>query len=116
MMMLSGEWLAPCQARSIRSPPISRVRRSWNVSSFGGLAGSSSRSRRRRVSSCPMRVTFLSNKEDAPAVGGVDEVTDLVADAVGGRDLVDGPLDVVTDGWGCVENDNAIRGRQERRL
>src|SRR6266542_2712810 len=49
MTMLSGEWLAPCQARSMRSPPISSVRRSWNVSSFGGLAGSSSRSSRRRV-------------------------------------------------------------------
>jgi hypothetical protein len=35
MTMLSGEWLGPCQARSIRSPPISRVRLSWNVSSFG---------------------------------------------------------------------------------
>ena len=31
--MLSGEWLAPCQASSMRSPPISRVRRSWKVSS-----------------------------------------------------------------------------------
>jgi hypothetical protein len=40
---------------------------SWNVSSFGGLAGSSSRSSTRRVSSCPMRITFLSNSEDAPA-------------------------------------------------
>src|SRR5438445_643271 len=66
MMMLSGEWLAPCQARSIRSPPISSVRRSSNVSSFGGRAGSSSRSSRRRVSSCPMRATFLSNRNDAP--------------------------------------------------
>jgi hypothetical protein len=66
MMMLSGEWLGPCQARSMRSPPISSVRRSWNVSSFGGLAGSSSRSSSRRVSSCPMRVAFLSNSEAAP--------------------------------------------------
>ena len=45
----------------------SSVRRSWKVSSFGGLAGSSSRSSSRRVSSCPMRATFLSNSDDAPA-------------------------------------------------
>jgi hypothetical protein len=46
---------------------VSRVRRSWSVSSLGGLAGSSSPSRRRRISSCPIRVTFLSKREDAPA-------------------------------------------------
>jgi len=56
--MLSGEWLVPCQASSIRSPPISSVRRSWKVSSGAGLAGSSSRSRSFRVSACPMRATF----------------------------------------------------------
>ena len=64
--MLSGEWFVPCQARSMRSPPISSVRRSPNVSSFGGLAGSLSRSNSFRVSSCPMRVTFLSNNDAAP--------------------------------------------------
>ncbi len=64
--MLSGEWFAPCQASSMRSPPISSVRVSWKVSSFGGLAGSPSRSNSLRVSSCPMRVTFLLNSDDAP--------------------------------------------------
>jgi hypothetical protein len=38
----------------------------WKVSSFGRLARSSSRSSTRCVSSCRMRVTFLSNSEDAP--------------------------------------------------
>ncbi len=36
--MLSGEWFVPCQASSMRSPPISSVRRSWKVSSGAGLA------------------------------------------------------------------------------
>jgi hypothetical protein len=66
MRMLSGEWLGPWKARSILSPPISRVRLSSNVSSFGGLAGSSSLSRSFLVSACPMRVTFLPNSEAAP--------------------------------------------------
>ena len=66
MTLLSGVWLAPCHASSIRSPPISRVRRSLKVSSGAGRAGSSSRSSSRRVSSCPMRTTSLPNSEDAP--------------------------------------------------
>jgi hypothetical protein len=37
------------------------------VSVGAGLAGSSSRSSSRRVSSCPMRTTPVSNSEDAPA-------------------------------------------------
>jgi hypothetical protein len=48
-----------------------------------------------------MRVTLLWNSEDAPAwscvVVGVDEVVDPVTHAVGGGDLVHGPLDVVAD-------------------
>src|SRR5215211_88797 len=47
---------------------------------------------------------------------GVDEVRHLVADAVGGGDLVDGPLDVVADGRGGVEQDHAVGGGQERGL
>jgi hypothetical protein len=31
MMLLSGVWLAPCHASSIRSPPIFRVRLSLNA-------------------------------------------------------------------------------------
>jgi hypothetical protein len=46
----------------------------------------------------------------------VDEVVDLVADAVGGGDLVDRPLDVVADGGRCVEHDDAVRRGQERAL
>ena len=46
----------------------------------------------------------------------VDEVGDLVADAVGGGDLVDGALDVVADRRRRVEQHDAVRGRQERRL
>ena len=46
----------------------------------------------------------------------VDEVGDLVAHAVGGGDLVDGPLDVVADGGRGVEQDHAVGGGQERRL
>ena len=118
--MLSGEWLGPCQARSMRSPPISSVRRSPKVSSFGGRAGSSSRSSSCRVSSCPMRVTFLSNSDDGADVVGVvvrvDEVLDLVADAVGGGDLVDRALDVVADRRRGVEQHDAVGGGEERRL
>ena len=66
MTMLSGEWFGPCHARSMRSPPISSVRWSPKVSSFGGRAGSSSRSSKRRVSSWPIRVAFLSKSEAAP--------------------------------------------------
>jgi hypothetical protein len=46
----------------------------------------------------------------------VDEVGHLVADAVYRRDLVDRPLDVVADRRRRVEQDNAVGGRQERRL
>jgi hypothetical protein len=49
-------------------------------------------------------------------VVGVDQVGDGVADAVGGGDLVDGPLQVVADGRGRVEQDDAVGGGQERRL
>ena len=41
-------------------------------------------------------------------VVGVDEVRDPVADAVGGGDLVDSALDVVTDGGRRVEEDDAV--------
>ena len=120
MMMLSGEWLAPCQARSIRSPPISRVRRSWNVSSFG-------RPRRVVVAQQQPPGLLVSDAGDVLVEEGrragvvgvvvrVDEVRDLVADAVGRGDLVDGPLDVVADGRRRVEQDDAVRGGQERRL
>ena len=46
----------------------------------------------------------------------VDEVGDLVADAVGGGDLIHGALEVVPDGGRRVEQDDAVRRRQERRL
>src|SRR5215472_16492747 len=59
MKMLSGEWLEPCQASSIRS---------------------------------------------------------LVAHAVGGGDLVHGPLQVVADCRGRVEQHDAVAGGHERRL
>ena len=118
--MLSGEWLEPCQASSIRSPAISRVRRSWKVSSGAGLAGSSSRSRSLRVSSWPMRATSLVEQRRRAGVVGVvvrvDEMTHLVAHAVGGGDLVHRPLDVVPDGGRRVEQDDAVSGRQEGRL
>ena len=117
--MLSGEWLGPWKARSIRSPPISRVRLSWKVSSFGGLAGSLSRSR-----SVPRFLVpdaghvLVEQRRRADVVGvvvRVDEVLDLVADAVRGGDLVDRALDVVPERRRRVEHDDAVRGRQERR-
>jgi hypothetical protein len=43
-------------------------------------------------------------------------VRDLVAHAVRGGDLVDGPLQVVADGGRRIEQDDAVRGREERRL
>src|SRR6516225_12450163 len=103
MMMLSGEWFAPCQARSMRSPPIWSVQLSWNVSSFGGRAGSSSRSSSRRADVVGVMVR-------------VAEVIDLVADPVGGGDLVDRALDVVADRRRRVQQHDAVRGRQERAL
>src|SRR6266566_3186687 len=92
MMMLSGEWFAPNQARSMRSPPISSVRWSWNVSSFGGRAD-------------VVRVMVR-----------VNEIVDLVADAVCRCDLVDRALDVVADRRRRVEHDDAVRGGQEGAL
>jgi hypothetical protein len=44
----------------------------------------------------------------------VDEVSHLVAHAVGGGNLVHGPLQIVTDGRRRVEQDDAVRGGQER--
>ena len=46
----------------------------------------------------------------------VDEVRHRVGHAVGGGDLVDGPLQVVADGRGRVEQHDAVPGGQERRL
>ncbi len=46
----------------------------------------------------------------------VDEVVDLIADAVGRRDLVDRALDVVADRGRCIEKHDAVRRRQERAL
>ena len=46
----------------------------------------------------------------------VDDVGHLVGHAVGGRDLVDGALQVVPDGRRSVEQDHALAGGQERRL
>src|SRR6476469_1581225 len=43
-------------------------------------------------------------------------MSDLVADAVGGCDLVDGALDVVADRRRRVEQHDAVGGGQERRL
>src|SRR6478736_1073840 len=91
MRMLSGEWLGPSQERSIRSPPISSVRLSWNVSSFG---------RRADVVGVVVRV---------------DEVLDLVADAVRGGDLVDRALDVVPERRRRIEHDDAVGRGQKRR-
>ena len=49
-------------------------------------------------------------------VVGVDKVRHRVAHPVGGGDLVDGPLQVVSDGRGRVEQHHAVPGGQERRL
>jgi hypothetical protein len=49
-------------------------------------------------------------------VVGVDEVGHGVGHAVGGGDLVDGPLQVAADGRGGVEQDDAVGGGQERGL
>ena len=118
--MLSGEWLVPCQASSIRSPPISQ-----RAAILEGLL----RCGPRRVVVAQQQVARLlvadagdavvEQRGGAGVVGvvvGVDEVGHLVADAVGGGDLVDGPLDVVTDRGRRVEQDDAVRRRQERRL
>jgi len=44
----------------------------------------------------------------------VDQVADLARHAVRGRDLVDRPLDVVADRGRRVEQDDTVRGGQER--
>jgi hypothetical protein len=65
------------------------------------------------------RDVLVEQRRRAGVVGVVvrmDEVDHLVADAVCRCDLVDGSLDVVADGRGRVEQDDAVRGRQERRL
>ena len=49
-------------------------------------------------------------------VVGVDEMRHLVADAVGGGDLVHRALDVVADRRRRVEQHDAVLGGQERRL
>ena len=46
----------------------------------------------------------------------VDDVGHLVGHAVGGRDLVDGALQVVPDARGCVEQHHPVLGGQEGRL
>ena len=118
--MLSGEWLVPCQASSMRSPPISSVLRlaecllrCWPcrvVVSQQELAG---------LLVPDARDAFVKQRGRAGVVGvvvGVDEVRDLVAHAVGGGDLVDRALDVVTDGRRRIEQDNAVLRREEGGL
>jgi hypothetical protein len=46
----------------------------------------------------------------------VDEIVDLVADAVCGGDLVDGAPDVVPDRRRRVEQDDTVRGGEKSRL
>ena len=118
--MLSGEWLEPYQARSMRSPPISQA-----AAVLECLLGR--RPRRVVVAQQEPPGLLVSDADDvvveqegrAGVVGvvvRVDEVGDLVGHAVGGGDLVDGPLDVVADGGRGVEQDHAVGGGQERRL
>jgi hypothetical protein len=70
---------------------------------------------------------LVPNAGDAPAeqrrragvvgvVMRIDEMGHLVADAVGGRDLVHRPLDVVADARWRIEQHDAVARRQERRL
>src|SRR6266550_2922878 len=62
------------------------------------------------------RDVLVEEERRAGVVGvvmGVDEVLDLVADAVRSCDLVDGPLDVVADRRWRVEHDDAVRGREK---
>ena len=49
-------------------------------------------------------------------VVGVNQVRHGVADALGGRDLVDSPAQVVPDAGRCVEQHHAVARGQERRL
>jgi hypothetical protein len=49
-------------------------------------------------------------------VMGVDQVRHRVGDALSRGDLVDGSLQVVADGRGGVEQDDAVGGGQEGRL
>jgi hypothetical protein len=121
--MLSGEWLEPCQASSMRSPPISA-----DLQAAAVLEGLFGRGPRRVVVAQQELPGLLVPDPGDVAVeqrGGagvvgvvvrVDEVRDLVADAVGGGDLIHGALEVVTDGGRRVEQDDAVRRRQERRL
>ena len=46
----------------------------------------------------------------------IDEMGHLVADAVGGGDLIYGALNVVTKGRRRVEQNDTVAGRQERGL
>lgn len=65
------------------------------------------------------RDVLVKERGRAGVVGvvvGVDEVGDTVADAVGGRDLVDRPLDVAPDRRRRVEQDDPVRRGEERRL
>ena len=86
--------------------------RSAKVTSGAGRAGSLSRSSSRRVSSCPTRTTSSEQRGRAGVVGvvmGVDQVRHLVGHAVGGGDLVDGPLEVVADGRGASNSTTPSR-------
>src|SRR6267142_606727 len=100
MRMLSGVWLGPCHASSIRSPPISRVRRSVKVSSGAHDVLAEQRGRAGMVG----------------VMVGVDQVRHLVAHAVVSRNLVDRALEVMPDARRRIEENDAVRRRQERGL
>ena len=119
--MLSGVWLGPCHARSIRSPPTRSVRRVSNVTSGKGTGG--------RVvvpGQQPLRLDVPNPDHAAPEqrrradmvgmVMRVDDVGHLVGHASAGRDLIDGALKVVPDGRGRVEQHHPVPGGQEGRL
>jgi len=70
----------------------------------GAWPRSSSRSKSRRVSSCPIRNDILEQRGGRAVVGvvmGVNQVRHGVADALCGGDLVDSPPQVVADAGGA---------------
>jgi hypothetical protein len=120
MWMLSGVWLGPCQASSMRSPGDvqgAAVREGLGRRGPGRVVVAQQQPAGLLVADADH--AWVEQRGRAGVVGvvvGVDQVRHFVADAVGGGGLVDGPLQVVADGWGGVEQDDAVGGGQEGRL
>jgi hypothetical protein len=119
--MLSGVWLLPCHARSIRSADVQRaVGLERHVGQGHGPGRVVVPGQQPLGLDVPHSDHVAAEQRRCADVVGmvvrVDDVGHLVGHAGVGRDLVDGALQVASDARGRVEQHHPLPGGQEGRL